>query len=265
MPNKPQYVDFQTITKANFAEIMRNYQRLVYKWLGKTTSPIKHWDEMSRMFWEQVWVNHKNFDRSKGRLSTWLGWEFWGFYTAASRHGQRQENTGTSYEEVPLSFGDFARTPTQPKMVNAGLEPQKPDTQDDPRKEKSDYERESRRSIEEEAIERTEAIDREQITAKLSPAERRFIHLVERGLTVSQVAEKLGVSHTTGYRIMHELQSRIKSIAAKQPQAFIRTVPDQHWQVFFETLLQTTPIHSNDWSHAEELRTRNRWYRQRNR
>jgi|SRR5579864_1411545 len=205
-----------------------------YKWLWRTRSPKKHWPGMIFRFWEHVWVKHEDFDRKKGRLTTWLGWRWMAYYTACTEHGKK-------FGDPPLP-GSESSGPGRgalPKMkffsVAGGLNPEwhaLPDWSvafDD-----NTYEKDRKKlrgssapssyaekilstdtvdlnSKEEERVYQEERL--KQLSRLLSPAERRLLNYVRTNRTTEEVAEIVGLSTSTTGRMIRDLKSHLKSLA----------------------------------------------------
>lgn len=265
MPTKRKYEDFQSISKANFADVVKNYQRLVYKWLRESKSPIRHWDSMSRQFFEQVWIDHKQFDRKKGNLTTWLGWQWKRFTRDAARAGKY------GYEESPLRTDDLHHkrlNRKQVKTTNWGLRPQ--DQYDADRHSDHALVPTQKDSLWAAPYEPEEGnLGVRELIASMSEADQKLFKTLEGCQTLEEASKKLRLPHETLRMRVIAARKRLLALMSGEEQVkakvFIVVRPDEYWQEFFRTMRETTPIHSNDWSHAAEIRTRTKWLRNRDR
>jgi len=265
VPKKHQFKDITTITKSNYAEVMSNYQRLVFHWLKKSKSPVQHWEAMSRQFWEQVWIDRKKFDRKKGRMTTWLGWKWMQFVYDAARAAR------LGYEEAPLTMGDYARLSKQQVATTSwGLNPAE---QYDAQKRDDGMlipieEKKSLYALPDEPEEGKLGL--RELISSMSEKDQNILLLLESCESHRKVADALGISHTAASNRVNAAKGRLLKLitgskSGVKPKIFFSSRPDEYWDEFFRTLAQTTPLESNDWSHAEMTRTRNRWLRQRGR
>jgi len=255
MANKPQieYQDFREITKSNFEAVMKQYDRLIHKWLHESSIPYPEFEDRIRQFWEQVWVDREKFDRKKGRLSTWLGWRWRAFKTNRARAKR------FGLDEAPLTLRDHQKTMgKQPRTVSSGLAPQQVLNDED----EVLCERPALGAAPYESLDNEIAL--RQLVKKLSGKDQQLIEWLELGYTQEEIAQLLGIKYTTAHERINAMRKRVQTLLnekdVKVPRgpryAFTSNV---FWHEFFKTLRDTTPFEDNKYDHAAEIRTRNKW------
>lgn len=255
MPRKPQFVRYTEITRDNYADLMKNYERLVFHWLSKSKSPRKHWASMTRQFWEQVWIDRKKYDKNKGALSTWLGWRWKAFYLQSSKAA------GAGYEEAPLSLRDGVQQLKRViKSKNWGLEPHK---QIDKKRRSKEFQ-----SVHSAPYESPDAeLALRQLITNLSEDERKLLVMLENGASVEEIAKKCKVSGQAIYNRIEKLRLNVNKLLDGSTVVIRKTgsyqKPIAYWVEWFKTWRDTAPTQGNKYTHAEEIRTRNKWLQKR--
>jgi RNA polymerase sigma factor (sigma-70 family) len=250
-----KYPDYQEITRDNFEAITKDMHRLVMSWLHRSRSPKRHWQTMTLHFWGQVWVDRGRFDRSKGALTTWLGWQWRDFATRAARR------SAAGQEDPPLYLRDGYQHPRQVITTNWGLDPEQAQVEDyggrgEERSHKEspllrDYKIQEARL----ETERQIAILHEAIN-KLPPKERRLVRRRLSGVSLREAGEGF-VSRQRVHQKMTDIVILLRKIISEtRPDLSSRN--DTYWQEYRSTTLKSTPHWGNDWSHAAETRLRNR-------
>lgn len=269
---KRKYPDYQEITQDNFPQIMQDMERLVYKWIRRTPSPKHHWAGMIFRFWEHVWVKHELFDRKKGALTTWLGWQWISYYGDCSRHGKK-------FGDVPLP----GTGPGSGKRVKgifvaaAGLNPEwhaLPDwgvslNKDTDEEDRHKLRADTARSSYAERLLSTDTIDLNckednqlfqeeylrRVSPLLSPAERQLLEHICTQRNIRKIAKDIGISRYVAVCRVKALKDRLLRLAGHTTRETLGP-PDVYWQEYFSQMLKTWPLVTNKYEDAEQARMR---------
>ena len=106
----------------------------------------------------------------------------------------------------------------------------------------------------------------EDLLTHLSPEKQELVSLLEEGRTQAEIATHFGIPTKLAYHRVRSLRKEVKRLLkdSKPARVAAYTVkPQLYWNEYAKTWKETFPFEGNDYAHAAEIRTRNRWMQRR--